>query len=302
MYTDTQHTLWQEEPIQVQRGDVWQLGTHRLMCGDSTKTDDVVRLFAGDTFALCFTSPPYSNQRTYKIGSFNWHDLMCGTFEQIVQHGTPDCHVLINLGLSHKNRQVDMYWLQWLMQCASIGWSVFGWYVWDQGSGLQGEWGGRLAPSHEFVFHFNKKLKYPNKWIETKAESRKPSVRKTALRRDNKVELVYSHDKYGQAYKIPDSVIRINREYRRGIHTANHPAVFPVALPEFIYKTWSQPHDIVYEPFCGSGTSIIAGENLQRRVYAIDIEPTYCDLAIQRWQSLTGQRAHRISIQQEDAA
>jgi len=296
MDTDTQHTIWQQEPIQVQYGDVWQLGTHRLMCGDSTKINDVVRLFAGDTFALCFTSPPYSNQRTYKIGSFNWHDLMCGTFEQIVQHGTPDCHVLINLGLSHKNRQVDMYWLQWLMQCAFLGWPVFRWYVWDKCAGMPHENQGALMDSHEFIFHFNRLRNQANKWIETKGKSGTvPGFRE----KDGKPAKREGHTNWNQSHKVPDSVIRIYRDFS---NRTNHPAVFPVALPEFIYKTWSQPHDIVYEPFCGSGTSIIAGENLQRRVYAIDIEPTYCDLTIQRWQSLTGQRAHRISIQQEDAA
>jgi DNA modification methylase len=56
-------------------------------------------------------------------------------------------------------------------------------------------------------------------------------------------------------------------------------------------RTWSQPDDIVYEPFAGSGTSLIAGSNLNRQVYALEISPEYCDLIIARWQQYTGQSA-----------
>lgn len=276
-------------PQRVSRGDLWALGNHRLLCGDATNDRDAARLMQGEQFSLCFTSPPYSNQRSYKIGTFDWNSLMCGAFNRMIEWGTDDCHILINLGLTHKDRRVDMYWLEWLMYCANIGWPLFGWYVWDQGSGLPGEWGGRLAPCHEFILHFNQELNYPNKWIKTSGQRRGAP---TALRRDDIVQPVCSPDKVGQAFKIPDSVIRVNREQRRGIHTAHHPAVFPVALPEFIMKTWSQPDDIVYEPFCGSGTSLIAGANLSRRVYACEISPEYCDLILARWEQYTGQKAN----------
>lgn len=145
-------SIWYE-PVEVQRGQIWQLGQHRLMCGDSTNSHEVNRLFNGDKFSLCFTSPPYSDQRTYKIGSFDWHSLMIGTFNQIIANGLPDCHIL---------------------------------------------------------------------------------------------------------------------------------------------KTWSNPDDIVYEPFSGSGTSLIAAENLSRRCYAMEIEPSYCSLAIQRWQEHTNQKAIQV--------
>lgn len=301
------NTLWQDEeltelevpaiPPRCQYGDLWAMGEHRLLCGDSTNAQDVARLFDGERFSLCFTSPPYSNQRTYKIGEFDWHSMMCGAFDQMIANGKPDCHILVNLGLKHENRQVDMYWFQWLMYCSAQGWPLFGWYVWDQGSGLPGEWGGRLAPCHEFIFHFNQKLHYPNKWIKTTGRR---GGEKGCLRRDNVVETPNSPDKFGQEFKIPDSVIRVNRENTRDIHTTYHPAVFPVALPEFIYKSYSQPGDIIFEPFCGSGTSLLAAERLHRRCYAIDISQEYCSLALERWHRLTGKQPVLISRIQPD--
>ncbi len=193
-----QPNIWQEEAVQVQRGEIWQLGEHRLLCGDSTNPDEVTRLFRGERFALCFTSPPYSDQRTYKLGSFDWHSLMCGAFDRMIEHGKHKCHILINLGLSHKNRQVDMYWLEWLMYCASVGWPVFGWYVWDKGSGMPHGNNGRLASTHEFIFHFCQDG-LANKWVKTLGDSTpRPNGRfresNGVLKKEN------SPDKFGQPY------------------------------------------------------------------------------------------------------
>lgn len=302
-------TLWQSEelaelevpaiPPRCQYGDLWALGdNHKLLCGDSTNALDVMRLFEDEQFALCFTSPPYSNQRTYKIGAFDWHSMMCGAFDQMIYHGKPDCHILVNLGLKHENRQVDMYWSNWLMHCSHMEWPLFGWYVWDKSSGMPHDNNGRLASTHEFIFHFTKEG-LANKWVKTLGDStpRKNGrfrVTNGMLKKEN------SPDKFGQPYKVPDSVIRIPRANTTHALETIHPAVFPVELPEFIYRTWSQPGDIVYEPFSGSGTSIIAAERLKRRCYAVDCEPTYNDLAIERWQRLTGKQAVLISRIQPD--
>jgi DNA modification methylase len=85
--------------------------------------------------------------------------------------------------------------------------------------------------------------------------------------------------------RIPDNIIRITRHKARGIET-EHPAVFPVALPEFVMSAYSDDGDIVYEPFAGSGTTIVAGERTSRRVRAIELAPEYVDVAILRWQQL----------------
>jgi DNA modification methylase len=88
-----------------------------------------------------------------------------------------------------------------------------------------------------------------------------------------------------QDTRIPDSVIRITRHKARGIET-EHPAVFPVKLPEFVMQAYSDPGDIAYEPFAGSGTSIIAGQRIQRKLCAIELAPAYVDVAILRWRQL----------------
>jgi DNA modification methylase len=85
-----------------------------------------------------------------------------------------------------------------------------------------------------------------------------------------------------QDFRIPDNVVRITRHKERGIEV-EHPAVFPVRLPEFLMRSYSAEHSTVLEPFAGSGTTILAGQRTGRRVRAIELAPAYVDLAIARW-------------------
>lgn len=115
----------------------------------------------GAQATLCFTSPPYSQQRLYVSGISDWDVLMRDGFAQLpmAERG----QVLVNLGLIHRNCEWHPYWETWIDWMRSVGWRRFGWYVWDQGHGLPGDWNGRLAPSFEFIFHFNRMARKPNK-------------------------------------------------------------------------------------------------------------------------------------------
>lgn len=93
-----------------------------------------------------------------------------------------------------------------------------------------------------------------------------------------------SPEKCGGKYKIPDSVIRIARRP----NTIKHPAQFPVALPLFLMDCWDGS---VLDPFLGSGTTLIACEQLDRKCYGMEISPNYCDVIVKRWETLTGKKA-----------
>ena len=116
-----------------QPGDIWQLGAHRLICGDSTDPAVVATLMASDQASLCFTSPPYGQQRDYTQGIADWDALMRGVFANLPMAG--DGQVLVNLGLIHRDNEVIPYWDGWLAWMRQQGWRRFGWYVWDQGRG-----------------------------------------------------------------------------------------------------------------------------------------------------------------------
>ena len=273
------------------KGDLWKLGNHRLLCGDSTVITDVERLMGGEKADICFTSPPYSNLRDYHVGEFNWDDLMIGVWDCVILNSSPNAHILVNLGVVYRDRKVNYYWQKWLDHAEKCGYPVFGWYIWDKGFGMCGDANGRLAPCHEFLFHFNKVPNEANKWVETHT----PPKGKTSHRfrqKDGSLKEETSPDKIGQPFKIPDSVIRITKETN---NQTDHPAPFPVEFAEFGLNTWSFENGICYEPFSGSGTTIIACEKLGRRCYGIDIDPHYCDIAIKRWEDFTGKKAELVN-------
>ena len=267
-------------------GDIWCLGDHRLGCGDSTDADTVARLMGADRATLLFTSPPYGNQRDYTTGGVSdWDALMQGVFGTLDHAVTRDAQLLVNLGLIHREGEWLPYWSGWLDWMRAQGWRRFGLYAWDQGPGLPGDWNGRLAPSFEFVFHFNRTARQANKIIPCRWAGHVNSE-KGGLRAKDGTVGEWQHAGQGvQETRIPDSVLRITRHKARGIET-EHPAVFPVALPEFLMRAYADEGDVVFEPFGGAGTSIIGGQRTGRRVRAIELAPAYVDLTIARWRML----------------
>lgn len=277
------------DPI-TKSGDLWILGEHRLLCGDSTKVEDVERLMAGAKADMCFTSPPYGQQRDYteegKAKVSDWDGLMRGVFANLPM--TDAGQVLVNLGMIHRDGEWIPYWDNWISWMREQGWRRFGWYVWDQGFGLPGNWNGRFAPSHEFIWHFNRTSIEPEKFISKKPENVKTRNKGSSTMRgkDGKCVEFTSPESSAQLNKIPDSVVRINRMH--GGHGIDHPAIFPVELPAFAMQAWL---GLVYEPFSGSGSTLIAAEQLGRKCYGMEISPQYCDVIVKRWETLTGKKA-----------
>jgi len=269
-------------------GDVWALGQHRLICGDAADAGVIATLMPGEQARLCFTSPPYGNQRDYTSGGItDWDGLMRGVFADLPM--TDDGQVLVNLGLIHRDNEVTPYWDGWLAWMRTQGWRRFAWYVWDQGPGMPGDWAGRFAPSFEFVFHFNRQSRKPNKIVPCKHAGQELHLRadgsSTAMRGKNgEIGGWTAAGLPTQDNRIPDSVIRVMRHKGKIGECIDHPAVFPIALPEFILEAYSDAGDIVFEPFCGSGTTMLAAQRTGRIARSVEIAPEYVDVAIKRFE------------------
>ena len=274
------------EPI-TKPGDLWLLGEHRLLCGDSTNADDVKRLMNGEKADLCFTSPPYAQQRNYTDESQeklkDWDSLIEGVFSNLQM--ADDGQVLVNLGLIHKDKNVVCYWDGLISIMKTLGFNHFAWYVWEKGFSARYE-NGRLSISHEWIFHFNKTPKDPDKFIECVSAGR-VSVMPVTYSNKNGQHRDKSKTKETNSHRIAESVIRISRSES---NQPEHPAAFPVKLPSVFIQSWP---GLTYEPFCGSGTTLIAAEQLGRKCYGMEISPQYCDVIVKRWETLTGMVATR---------
>jgi len=272
-------------PPDSQPGMVYELGPHRLACGDSTKPETWAALMGGERWAMLMTSPPYGQQRDYgaaKEHVQDWRGLMAGVFGSAVAHAEPDGQMLVNLGLVHRECRVVRYWDDWIADMDAMGWYMFGWYVWDQGWGLpMTSERGRLMPSHEFVFHIQRQRKAAAQTVPKKAENIGARVKSGMRRRDGTVTGWASPEASESEHKVPDSVVRIKREM--GDVRSEHPAVYPVAFPAELIPVWADRGSIVAEPFGGSGTTLIACAMIGRVARLIELDPKYCDVIRRRW-------------------
>lgn len=252
---------------------------HRVLCGDSTHHENVDRLADGEKADLCFTSPPYGQQRDYERGIDDWFALMCGVFDKLPMQD--DGQVLVNLGLIHRDGEWLPYWDPWIEWMRQQGWRRFGWYVWDQGPGMPGDWAGRLAPSFEFVFHFNRKSVHPLKAREC-VHAGQVHGGKGQRAKDGKVRPRHHGRAPVQETAILDSVVRVNRQ-GAAHHAEGHPAPFPPGLPESFISSWPGR---IFEPFLGSGTTMVAAERSGQICMGIELSPGYLAVCLERMTNL----------------
>jgi DNA modification methylase len=268
----------------VEPGSLWHcqskdgLRIHRFMCGDSTSDSDVGRLFNGRYADMVLTSPPYADRRDYAGNMPPWDDLMRGVFTTIP--AGPDTQILVNLGITYKETCLDFYWYDWLNWMKSRGWRPYGWYVWDQTMGLPGDYHGRLAPSHEWLFQFNKNAIDPNKSVPTKNPG--GVYRFNHGRNGNEGDSIrYGEELEVNQFKIHDSVFRVMRATSQGIAHL-HPAIFSVDFAREAIECYSQANQNVYDPFGGAGSTLLACEESGRTGFAMEIHPQYVSIILER--------------------
>ncbi len=157
---------------------------------------------------------------------------------------------------------------------------------------MPGDWRGRLGPSFEFVFHFNRAWRKVNKTVPTKpTKSRKNGH--TFRKRDG--SLRPTNSPFGQPFKIPDNVIRVSRSTFRGIER-DHPATFPVGLPSQIVAAYTAEGESVLDSFMGSGTTGIACVQLGRAFTGIELHEPYFDIACRRIEKALRERSTHTDI------
>lgn len=235
----------------TQPGDLWLIGRHRLLCGDSTDRETVDKLMEGNKADMVFTDPPYGvNVKGGKgKGSLIMGDLtqtaIPFSFEIAVEHATKDkahfyfCGAETNLQLYQK--LFDRY-LHILPK--HLIWVKNGFVIKQNGYHAQ----------FEIIYH-GYKVGSGGLWYGGRTEDE------------------------------ASDVWHINRDASSDYE---HPTQKPVELPARAIKNSCPPGGTVFEPFCGSGSTLIACENLGRTCYALEIDPKYCDVIVRRYVRTTG--------------
>lgn len=250
-------------------GDLWILGEHRLLCGDSTKPEDVARVMGKERAALMNTDPPYGiNYSKTKDGiprsGFSNHQEIWGNIKSDDLEGKELQAFLESVFRTAKDLA--------LLQNAA-------WYLWHAHL-TQG-----FFAAADVILHRQIIWKKPG-FVITRSGmyhwSHEPAF--YGWSRGN------SPPWYGD--KSQTSVWDLSRDSNHG---KMHPTQKPVELFAIPIRNHTRPGEVCYEPFAGSGSQIVAAEQLRRRCFAIEIEPRYVDVIVKRWQSFSGKKATRES-------
>ena len=269
-----------EEP-KTKLGDIYQLGNHRLMCGDSTSIDDVEKLLEGKTVEFCFTSPPYADQREYNGGK----ELSTEYLATFIRSAAQFCDFFaVNLGISRKNGEINQYWDDYITEAKNNGFLLLSWNIWNR-EGMGGSIGNMTAMfpiEHEWIFIFGGNGKEINRTRDNKhgGESGKSTIRQKDGETTPNAWAINKKGKIGTVFTC---------DFARG--KKEHPAMFPVELPSAYIEACTSGKDTVYEPFGGSGTTMIACEKLGRQARLMELDPKYCDVIVKRWEDFTGKKA-----------
>lgn len=337
------------EPI-AKLGDIWQLGRHRLMCGNSTSQEMFSALMDGNTARLCVTSPPYGVGMEYEEkGIEPWRKTISGVVETITKYCRIICWNIADLFATDSQfiEPTSMYSTEYMKQ---NGFDIMYSRIWKkQGANFNGVNPYHLVSmkpvqEYEWILGYGKKdyeKDYEPIQKYMKVEFDKSGISKDTLAEITGAKHMYGHwftsnqwtmideanykkiQKYCEKQKINAfreeySVVRrrydnlniyqktLTDEERSTwgqwaiweiptVHTRDgHPAAFPVELPARLIKMHTREGDNVIEPFCGSGTTLIACEQLNRTCFGMEFDPKYCDVIIKRWESLTGEKAVKL--------
>lgn len=294
---EPQEVVEDEVPEEVETrcklGDIWKLGRHRLMCGSSTDKDNIAELMHGERAALLFTSPPYSDMREYEGGK----DLSVENLAQFIACYRPYTdYQCVNLGIQRKDNDIYEYWEEYIRTARENGYKMLAWNVWNKmDCGSIGQHTAFIPICHEWVFVFGTDYYDINKTWEKKEENIREQTTKCTQRQKDGSTTRRTHGDMSDSYKKMESVLSLLPEKHNEIRSL-HPATFPVGLPGEYIKAMSNKGDIIIEPFGGSGTTLIACEELGRECRIMELEPKYCDVIIQRWENLTGETAALLNV------
>jgi DNA modification methylase len=273
-------------------GDLFEIGPHRLLCGDSTNADDVARLMNGQKSELLFTSPPYSDMREYN----GEKDLSVKNLKEFIPTFMPYVtYQVVNLGIQRKGNEIVQYWDEYIETANACGYKLISWNVWDKMlAGSVSNQNAMFAIEHEWIFVFGYEPKKLNRTIEKSEESEKrlKSTRKNtqgkAIRQVRQADGSMKFSTKGENYqnKNMPTVIQVIPQMGRDEFTTKHPATFPVALPNEYIQAMTNEGDYVVEPFTGSGTTMVAAHQLNRKCCGMELDPKYCQVIVDRMRKL----------------
>jgi hypothetical protein len=226
-------------------GDLWLLGEHRVLCGDSTSEADVSRLMNGEKADMVFTDPPYgigySSQRWANLAPQSQGLSVKRNYAPMIIGDEKPFDPSFLLSIFSKAREVFIWGFQYYPEKLGRG----GIIVW-------------------------------NKKKESQSECAHGDF-----------ELCWSKNERNKMCWLTWGGFKSKEKGEDRLHTTQK----PIALAVWFFEQWGEKDDIITDCFLGSGTTLIAAEQLGRKCYGMEISPNYCDVIVKRWENLTNKKA-----------
>lgn len=290
-----------EEP-KTKKGQLWKLGQHRLLCGDSTDPEDMAILMDGQQADLYVTDPPYNvalgmggsvdearkrHRRTDglvimndKMGDSAFHQFLVDAFKTASDNMRP--------GASFYIWHADNESYNFRGACRDMGWQIRQCIIWNKNTITLGrqdyQWkhepclyGWKDGAAHYFI---------DDRKQSTVIEDQDPAKFKD-MKKEELIDLL----KEIYSGRISTSVIE---NVKKPAASEYHPTMKPLKLIGQHVKNSSKPGELVLDSFGGSGSTLLVCEQLNRRCNTMELDPKYCDAIIERWELYTGEKAELI--------
>ena len=278
-------------PVHSVLGEVYELGPHRLVCGSCREFGDVEKLLGGTKINLAFTSPPYASQRTYDESSgfkpippdeyVEWfRDVQANVRAFLAADGS----WFVNIKPASEGLDCTLYVQDLVIAHArQWGWHFAGEFCWER-IGMPGKPARRFKNQFEPIFQFA-----TDEWKFRPEQVMHESDKVPTYSAENHWShgLKSSQGSAGKGWKnAPQAGMAYpgNRLPPFATETeGQHSAAFPVGLPDFFVRAYTDAGDTIFDPFMGSGSTLIAAAQNSRVSYGCEISPRYCDVIRRRW-------------------
>jgi len=248
-----------EEP-KTKLGDIYQLGKHRLMCGDSCSTNDMEKLCDGQLVDMWLTDPPYNVAYEGGTGlTIKNDDMGDEQFRQFLRDAYVTADLVMKPGAVFYIWHADSEGYNFRGAAKDAGWQVRQCLIWKKSSLVMGRQDYHWK--HEPCL-YGWKDGAGHLWASDRKQT---------------------------------TILEFEKPSRNG----EHPTMKPVALFEYQMLNNTKGGDIVLDSFGGSGTTLLAAEKNGRKAYLMELDPKYCDVIVKRWEDFTGKKAILLNDQEE---
>lgn len=240
-------------------GDIWAIGRHKLMCGDATSEDVLKRLMGGDKADMYLTDPPYNvayEGKTEDKLTIQNDSMEDSAFYQFLVDSFVAADSVMNKGAAFYVWHADSEGYNFRGACRAVEWELRECLIWNKNTVVLGRQDYQWK--HEPCL-YGWKGGAAHNWYSDRKQT---------------------------------TVIDMNKPNRN----AEHPTMKPVQLFAYLMENSSKPGDIVLDSFCGSGTTLIACEQMSRAARVLELDPKYCDVIVERYINLVG-NSDEVSVE-----